>query len=132
MKNQRRHEKRRVLGVVTLETALILPLFLFLLFVFIEFGRVMWIKTVLNEAATEGARLAMLHEPSDTDVEQAVIERLLSQGVDKNYLVNIGPRVPGKPVVVTVEADFDLLILPDSPLTDRTRLSGSSVMTHVY
>jgi Flp pilus assembly protein TadG len=121
-------------GLATLETALVLPLFIFLLFVFLEFGRYMWIKSVLNEAATEGARLAMLYEPSDRDVEEAVRQRLTAQGVDKNYLITIGPREPGKPVAVTVEADFDLFILPDGPLKNAevTRLRASSVMTHVF
>jgi hypothetical protein len=111
-----------------------MPIFIFLLFVFIEFGRVLWIRSVLNEAASEGARLAMLHGPSDYDVQQVVKHRLIAQGVEYNYLITIGPREPGRPVVVTVEADLDLMLLPDGPLkkAEITKLRASSVMTHVY
>lgn len=126
--------KQRQSGLVALETAMIMPIFIFLLFVFVEFGRMLWIRSVLNEAASQGARMAMLNGPTDSEIQEAVKQRLMAQGVDKNYLITIGPREPGMPVAVTVAADLDLLLLPDGPLQQAgiTTLRASSVMTHAY
>lgn len=120
-------------GIVAVETALLLPLFMFLLFIGIEFGRMFWIKTVINDAAAEGARMAILHEPSDTDITQAMSNLLDRQGVESNYQITVGDRTAGQPVAVTVDADLDMLVLPDGlmAMMGTTRISSTVVMTHV-
>jgi len=126
-------ERRQTPGLVVVETALLLPLFIFLLFIGIEFGRMFWIKTVLNDAAAEGARLAILHEPSDADIQNAVHRLLDFKGVQRNYTVSIGSREAGQPVAVTIDADLDMLVLPDglTSMMDLTRITSTAVMTHV-
>lgn len=131
----RKHQTRtRRPGIAVVETALLLPLFLFLLFIGIEFGRMFWMQTVLADAANEGARLAILNEPTDADVRTAVDAILERQGVERNYQVTIGTRQPGQPVAVTIDADLDMLVLPDGLLQmmDVTRVTSTAVMTHVY
>ncbi len=120
-------------GIIAVEVALLLPLFMFLLFVGIEFGRMFWIKTVINDAAAEGARLAILNEPTDAEVRDAVRERLRTQGVETGAAVTVGPREAGRPVAVTVDADLDMLVLPDglAAMLGTPRITSTSTMTHV-
>lgn len=121
-------------GNVTLETALLMPMFILLLFVSLEMGRALWIKHVLTEAAAEGARLAILNEPTDAEVTQAVRDILASQGVTQGALVDIGAREAGQPVDVVVTSQLDLLVLPNglSAMIGSDTLTGASRMTHTY
>ena len=60
------------------EFALISPVIFLLIFLIIDFGRVIYIQATLNQAVNEGARVAVRGEPpdyampSDVDVEAAV------------------------------------------------------------
>lgn len=121
-------------GNMSLEMALLMPMFLFLLFISMEMGRALWVKHVLTEAAAEGARMAILHEPTDAQVSDAVRAILASQGVDQPAQITIGARVAGEPVDVTVRADVDLLVLPDglASMLGSPTLTGASRMTHAY
>ena len=51
----------RTTGQAMVEFALIAPLFFFLLFSIIEFGRAVYYTQMLNNAAREGARYAIVH-----------------------------------------------------------------------
>jgi hypothetical protein len=51
----------RQLGQALVETALVLPIFLLVLYSIIEFGRYIYTVQVLNDAAREGARYAIVH-----------------------------------------------------------------------
>jgi Flp pilus assembly protein TadG len=53
--------RRRPIGQAMVEFALIAPLFFFLLFSIIEFGRAVYYIQMLNNAAREGARYAIVH-----------------------------------------------------------------------
>jgi len=53
--------KRRSRGQAITEFALVAPFFFFLLFSIIEFGRVVYYIQLLNNAAREGARYAIVH-----------------------------------------------------------------------
>ena len=130
--NERHTPSRR--GNITLETALLMPMLIFLLFISLELGRALWIKHVITEAAAEGARLAILHEPSDAQVAEAVQDILLAQGVTQGFEISVGQRQAGQPVDVTVTAALDLLILPNglAAMADSESLTGASRMTHEY
>lgn len=56
-----RREPARRAGQAMVEFALIAPLFFFLLFSIIEFGRAVYYIQMLNNAAREGARYAIVH-----------------------------------------------------------------------
>ena len=56
-----RSRHRRSRGQAMVEFALIAPLFFFLLFSIIEFGRAVYYIQMLNNAAREGARYAIVH-----------------------------------------------------------------------
>jgi Flp pilus assembly protein TadG len=51
----------RTRGQALLEFALVLPIFLALLFMIVDFGRVVWATGSLSNAAREGARYAIVH-----------------------------------------------------------------------
>jgi Flp pilus assembly protein TadG len=124
--------RKSQLGSTAVEAALVLPLFFFLLFAGLEFGRVMWVQNVLADAAAEGARMAILHEPTDADVVGMVEQVLSRQGVTGDHSVTIGARNPAQPVIITVTAAMDLAVLPTylAEATNLANLSATSVMTH--
>jgi Flp pilus assembly protein TadG len=119
--------------MVRLETAMVLPLLLFLLVIGIEFGRIVWFRSMLNQAAAVGAELASLPGTSDSQIVSAVRARLAARGIENILHIGAGPRQPGRPVAVTVEADVDFLLLPDTgpERWNVTRLSAKAVETHV-
>jgi len=54
-------------GQAMLEFALVLPFILLLIILFIEFGRVVYYNTALNNAVRDGARFATVEQFSDSD-----------------------------------------------------------------
>ena len=69
-KHPPKNSERR--GVAAVEMALVLPLFLLLVFGIIEFGRAMMIASLVTNAAREGARMAVLDGSTNTDVTNGV------------------------------------------------------------
>ena len=59
-------------GAAAVETAIVLPVLLFVIFGVIDFGRMLNAQLQLTQAAREGARAVVLHQPADTRVQQAV------------------------------------------------------------
>ena len=55
-------------GATAVETALILPAFLLVVFGIIEFGRGVWVQAALQYAVSQAARCASLQSSSCTDV----------------------------------------------------------------
>jgi len=78
-----RRQGRR--GQALVEFALILPLLMLVLFGIVEFGRAWNAKQVLTDAAREGARLAVVGDPTITQVSQVddrVKEKIARGGFD--------------------------------------------------
>lgn len=98
-------------GSIALETALMLPLVLLIFMALMDFGRMYWTYGVVTGAAQEGARVAVLAEPSDFDVVSAVVENLNSGGVPHEPEVILSERAPAQPVSVTVEVPFEFMLL---------------------
>ena len=136
----RRRQRSR--GQALAEFALVAPIFFLMLFAIIDFGRYAYYVQVLNNAAREGARYAIVHgaegipstgppdDPSGAAVKTTV----------RNYLVGVldagaltidptwtspggvpGPNLRGNLVTVKVEYQFRSLIplVPIPPLTVR-------------
>lgn len=126
-----RHSRvRSQRGSISLEAALLLPIFMALLLAFVDFGRLMWTQTVVNSAASEAARLAVLPEPSDAAVANLAAKRMSDGGIKTAPSVLVGVRTASQPVSVTVSVGFDFLVLADlapKALGHRT-LSSTSVL----
>ncbi len=57
-------KRRAIRGQALVEFALVLPLFVLLLLAIFDFGRVIWARNVLENAARESARQAIVHGDS--------------------------------------------------------------------
>jgi Flp pilus assembly protein TadG len=67
MKTRSLHAKTRS-GVAAVEFALVVPIFLLLVFGIIEFGRALMVQQVLVNASREGARQAVLDGATSAEV----------------------------------------------------------------
>lgn len=131
----RKHsDTHKMNGSIALETALMLPLVLFIFMALMDFGRMYWTYGVVTGAAQEGARVAILAEPSDFDVVSAVVENLSNGGVNYEPEVTLSQRVPAEPVSVTVEVPFEFMLLrgvsDSSYESDLITISATATMEH--
>jgi Flp pilus assembly protein TadG len=128
----RHHRAKGQRGSISVEAALLLPIFMALTLAFVDFGRLMWTQTVVNSAAAEAARLAVLPGPTDSAVADLATRRVLDGGVKTAPSVVVGLRSPNVPVAVTVSVGFDFLMLADlmPDLQAHRVLSSTSVMVH--
>ncbi|MBU1229885.1 MAG: pilus assembly protein [Proteobacteria bacterium] len=128
-RNARRNGQR---GSISVEAALLLPILMALMLAFVDLGRLMWTQTVINSAAAEASRLAVLAEPSDAAVASLAVQRVAGGGIKTLPTVVVGARTANQPVSVTVSVGFDFLVLADlmPDVTSHRILSSTSVMVH--
>jgi len=90
--------------------ALVLPILLLLVFGITEFGRAWMTVNVLQSAAREGARLAVVQSVRDnTAIQNRATAVCNAAAIHNNVVVTcVGPSVndPERKVTVTVSADF--------------------------
>ncbi len=68
--------RRRRTGVAAVEFALVVPVFLLLVFGIIEFGRAIMVQQILVNASREGARAAAVDGATQSNVEKVVKDYL--------------------------------------------------------
>lgn len=132
-------------GQALVEFAMVVPVFLFLLFSMIDFARYVYYVQVLNNAAREGTRYAIVHGsnsftptgPAPDDPKIASVVRNYATGVigdasvlDVSSVWGVPPNPPsnnrGSRVNVTITYDFRSLI-PVVPLPPIT-ITGESTL----
>ncbi len=119
-------------GVALIETAFILPLLLVLCMGMLDFGRAFHMKSVLDQAAREGARIAVVTSP-DTDLVTAKVNEVLaSSGVAAASVQIVGPD-PAHMVTVTVTTTFTfvtpgIFALVGGDYGNTIPMSGQTVM----
>ncbi len=92
-------------GQSLVEFALVLPIFIFLVFGIIEFGRLWETVNIMTSAAREGARAAAVSAPDMTSAMNAA-QNVLTAGNVSNATVNaVGPNGANE-VVVTVTLNY--------------------------
>src|SRR5262245_20918447 len=69
-------------GSVTLEMALVEPIFFFMVFGIIEVGRGFMVTHLLRNAARDGCRYAILQGTTTTQIKSIVTNDLASQGIN--------------------------------------------------
>lgn len=118
--------RRRRTGAAVVELAVVLPLFVLLVFGTIEFGRMVMVQQILTNAAREGARSAVLDGSTTADVTTAVSNYLSASAVS-GATVTVSPDPPssapyGASVTVTVSVPFSSVSWLPSPmyLGDKT------------
>lgn len=115
-------------GAAAVETALVLPLLLMLVFGIIDFGRLLNAQLTVSAAAREGARAAAIGGSPSARVNQIMGD--LPGGIDtgESHGCVTNPGVTDDAVVV-VQADFDF-VTPFSVLADLSfngQLSATGV-----
>lgn len=111
-----RHNRSRCRGTTTVETAVVLPVFLLLLFVIFEFGHAQLVNNVLNSACRNAARIGAV-EGSTTDQVRTKVEEMIGSvvpvGVVEVFVKNASSFDGG-----TTAVGGELEELPDIELRD--------------
>ena len=125
-------------GAAVVEFALVVPVFILLVFGMVEFGRAVMVQQVLVNASREGARQAVLDGSTVEEVESRIDGYLSASTIDGasiEYEVNgaiVGnPGVAqfGDAVTVRISVPFDnVSFLPVPRYIGGTTLTASSIM----
>ncbi|BCS89718.1 TadE family protein [Pseudodesulfovibrio sediminis] len=128
----RRKKTQHKHGLAAVEMALLLPIFIMLLVGIMDAARLFWTESVVRDAAFEGARVAILNEATQTQIEETILKELKIGGINQTSDISIGIREPEQPVDVTVAVPFEFLILGSvvPSLDGSQNISATAVMTH--
>jgi Flp pilus assembly protein TadG len=119
--------KKQESGQSLVEFALVLPIFVVLLFGIMEFGRLWETTNVLTSAAREGARVAAVTEPDLVEAENAVRAVLEAGDVSGATIAISGPNADNS-IVVTVSLAYTPMTGSIIPGFSRFQLSRSTTM----
>ena len=127
-RNSRRNPES---GVALIESAFVLPILLVLTMGMLDFGRAFHTKSVLDQAAREGARIAVVTSPDVDLVEAKVNDVLASSGVTAATVTITGPI--NNMVTVTVTTTFTFITpgvfaLVNGDYGNTIPMSGQTVM----
>ena len=131
-----RRRTRTDAGQAAVEFALVLPLFVLLVFAICEFGRVWMNQHVLTTASRAGVRVGILPASNTSDVASAVNSFLTSAGLDlakaNVQMSGVGSSTsPGAITTVTVSYDFSVLTGGLIPMLQGTiTLNSTTTMRH--
>ncbi len=125
-------ERRSESGVALIEFAFVLPILLVLAMGMLDFGRAFHTKSLLDQAAREGARVAVVTSPDVDIVESRVNAVLASGGIVPTSVTVEGPD-PAHMVTVTVNATFTFITpgvfaLVGGDYGNTIPMSGQTVM----
>jgi len=95
-------------GQSLVEFALVLPIFLLVLFAIVDFGMAFHAWITVTNSAREGARLGSVRAPED-DINQRVRDTAGSLGDDLDVTITNAEGDPGESVVVDVSYGYSLI-----------------------
>lgn len=104
-----RNAGRRESGVALIEAAFVLPILLVLAMGMLDFGRAFHTKSLLDQAAREGVRLAVITSPDPGLVTSRVNAILAPAGVAATSVTVTGPTPGTRLDTVTVTATFSFV-----------------------
>jgi Flp pilus assembly protein TadG len=135
-------------GAVTVEMALVLPIFCSLVFGIIEFGRGFMVAQLVTNAAREGARRAIVDGSTNSDVT-SFIQTFLNSSAnvgtgDVKVTITVTPATgnPSNPgnniaacqsrdlIAITVSVPFDKVALITGKYLAGKNLTGKASMRH--
>ncbi len=145
MRLQHRIQNRR--GAALVELAIVLPVFFAVVLGIVEFGRAMMVGQMVNNAAREGARLAIVDGTANSDVTARVKQFLLQSaninGNDVTVNISVVPGTgnpdPGNEVAsattrdlctIAVSVPFTKVSYVTGNYLEGKNLAGSSTMRH--
>lgn len=102
--------RRRGAGQALVEFALILPLFLLLIFAIIDFGYYMFVSISVSHAARAGVRLAAMNKSSCDVIKQTVMHNAVGVSFALSEVAVVAvphdATIPGSPPTVSVAVTF--------------------------
>jgi Flp pilus assembly protein TadG len=114
-------------GQSLVEFALILPIFIVVLFGIMEFGRLWEITNLITSASREGARVAAISGTSQSQAINAAQNVLSAANIDDAVVSVSGPNAASE-VTVTVSLDYTPMTGNIIPGLDEFSLSRSTIM----
>ena len=106
---RRSRERRR--GAAAAEFAVVLPVFVLLIFGILEFGRMIMVQQILTNASREGARLACIDGSTESNVQTAVTEFLTNASVTGVTVTctpsTLSSATPGSQITVQTSVPVD-------------------------
>jgi Flp pilus assembly protein TadG len=126
---------RKEAGVALIEAAFVLPILLVLAMGMLDFGRAFHTKSLLDQAAREGVRLAVITTPDPALVTDRVNAILAPAGVTATSVVVTGPTPGTRLDTVTVTATFSFVTpgiyaLVGGDYGNTLSMSSQCVMRH--
>jgi hypothetical protein len=117
-------------GQELLEYALIAPIFLLVLLVILDLGRITYTYSVVQNAAREGARYGAVHPDNWTGIQTAVNRLALGVPTNPPQVVVYEDSLQMKTIRVCVVADFHAItpVIATILGTDPITLHGCSSM----
>jgi Flp pilus assembly protein TadG len=100
---------RREAGVALIEVAFVLPILLVLAMGMLDFGRAFHTKSMLDQAAREGVRVAVITSPDLGLITTRVNSILAPAGITATSVTVTGPTAGTFLDVVTVNATFTFM-----------------------
>lgn len=139
------HEQRT--GASAVEMAIVLPVFLMVVFGIIEFGRAMMVAQLVTNAAREGARLAIIDGSTNPVVETSIKEFLRKScnaaPADVQVDINVTPdpsnpdpanqlnaSTTGDIVTVSVSVPFNKVSLIRGTWLNASNIVSQATMRH--
>ena len=115
------------------EFAIVAPLFFFLVFAMIEYGRMVMVSQIITNASREGARQAVLDGATNSEVESAVDDFLTMSSIQgaevETVPSDISAAVYGDAVTVSVTVQFnEVSWLPSPMYLGGQEIKASTVM----
>jgi Flp pilus assembly protein TadG len=119
-------------GAAAVEFAVVLPIFIILVFGMIEYGRMVMVQQVITNASREGARRAVLDGATTSAVQSSVTTYLTNAQISGgSATVSPDPSTAnsGDPITVTVNIPFSSVSWLPSPMyLGGKTLSASTTM----
>ncbi len=129
------------------EMAVVLPIFIAVVFGIVEFGQAFMVLQLVNNAAREGGRIAIVNGSSNTEATQAVLDTLAESAkidpTDVTVTITVTPESgnpdPGNEVAnankrdlctVAVSVPFSAVALVSGEFLMSVPLKGQSSMRH--
>ena len=123
-------------GAALVEFALVLPVFLLLIFGGLEMGRAVMVKHLLDDAARAGCRVASMQGATQNDVVSVVNQALTKAGIS-GHDVTVTPTPPSsadhlEPVSVTISVPHsEVAWMPSPRFMGGKSLTGVCIMPAV-
>ncbi len=129
---QRERKKENQRGATAVEFAIVILVFITIVFGIIEFGLLMYNQHIVTNAGREGAREGIVYRTDGNRISESVIKEEIVEDWNQ-YIVTFGERywdvtaVPcvtsGDDLSVTIVYDYDFLFLPfQHTISSTTRM----------